>query len=121
MEDSTGVMHASDGVAEPAADTLLSEPAIVAGIAKATLAPNPRVPWDAWVADYALVRDHIAQALARDLSRLQRAARGARRLSTAARGRERQWKTPNGKANFKGFGNLVADPDMPEAATMCCG
>ncbi len=32
---------------------LLSEPAIVAGIAKATLAPNPTLDWDAWVGDYA--------------------------------------------------------------------
>jgi Anaerobic dehydrogenases, typically selenocysteine-containing len=37
MEDSTGCMHGSRGVAEPADEILLSEPAIVAGIAKATL------------------------------------------------------------------------------------
>jgi len=45
MEDSTGYMHASHGVAEPAATMLRSEPAIVAGIAEATLAPNLKVPW----------------------------------------------------------------------------
>lgn len=53
MEDSTGCMHGSRGRAEPAADTLLSEPAIVARLAKATLDPNPKVDWDGWVADYA--------------------------------------------------------------------
>src|SRR5262249_23680403 len=45
-EDSTGHMHASHAVAEPAAASLKSEIAIVAGMAKATLAPNPRVKWD---------------------------------------------------------------------------
>jgi molybdopterin-dependent oxidoreductase alpha subunit len=114
MEDSTGVMHASKGVADPAADTLLSEPAIVAGIAKAALPPNPRVPWDAWVADYALVRDHIAQAfpeIFHDFNARLAAPGGFPRPLAA---KERVWKTPTGKAKFKGFGNLHADPDMAE-------
>ena len=38
-EDSTGCMHGSRGFVEPAAPTLRSEPAIVAGIAKALLPP----------------------------------------------------------------------------------
>ena len=38
---------------KPASEHLLSELAIVAGIAKATLPPNPKVDWDAWVGDYA--------------------------------------------------------------------
>ena len=33
--------------------------AIVAGIAKATLPPNPKVPWDGWLADYATIREAI--------------------------------------------------------------
>ena len=48
VEDSTGCMHGSRGVSEPAATTLLSEPAIIAGIASATLKPNAAVDWDAW-------------------------------------------------------------------------
>ena len=28
--------------------------------------------------------------------------------------RERRWETENGKANFRGFGTLVANPDAPE-------
>jgi molybdopterin-dependent oxidoreductase alpha subunit len=51
MEDSTGCIHASKGMAQPASDELLSEPAIIAGIAKATLPPRESVPWDDWVAD----------------------------------------------------------------------
>ncbi|VWX63007.1 Protein YdeP [Burkholderiales bacterium 8X] len=114
MEDSTGVMHASRGVAEPAASTLLSEPAIVAGIAKATLAANPQVPWDAWVGDYGLVRRQIALAfptIFHDFNERLKAPGGFHRPLAA---RDRQWKTPTGKANFKGYETLVADPDTPE-------
>jgi anaerobic selenocysteine-containing dehydrogenase len=59
-EDSTGYMHASHGVAAPASPQLLSEPAIVAGIAKATLPANPHIDWDRWVGSYDLIRDEIA-------------------------------------------------------------
>ncbi|WP_300574153.1 FdhF/YdeP family oxidoreductase [Phenylobacterium sp.] len=59
MEDSTSCIHASDGTHSPASPDLRSEPAIVAGIAKALLAPNPHVDWDAWTADYGRVRDAI--------------------------------------------------------------
>src|SRR5205823_10331331 len=60
MEDSTGCMHGSRGQARRASPHLLSEPKIVAEMAKATLPPNPRVPWDQWVADYGKIRDAIA-------------------------------------------------------------
>jgi len=115
MEDSTGVMHASKGVAEPAVATLLSETAIVAGIAKATLPPNPKVPWDEWVADYAKVRDVIALALPEifhDFNARLQAPGGFHRPMAPNR---HEWKTKTGKANFLGYESLVADPDTPEA------
>ncbi|RYF34433.1 MAG: FdhF/YdeP family oxidoreductase [Comamonadaceae bacterium] len=114
MEDSTGVMHASRGVAEPAATTLLSEPAIVAGIAKATLPAKGQTPWDAWVGNYALIRSEIAAVLPEifhDFSERLRAPGGFHRPLGA---RHRQWLTPNGKANFRGYESLVSDPDTPE-------
>src|SRR6185437_2730938 len=61
MEDSTACIHGSLGLQAPASPHLLSEPAIVAGLAKATLPGNPKIDWDAWVADYAKVRDAIAE------------------------------------------------------------
>jgi anaerobic selenocysteine-containing dehydrogenase len=115
VEDSTGCMHASKGLAEPAADTLLSEAAIVAGIAKATLEPNAKVPWDAWVGDYALVRDAIEATwpeVFRDFNGRFRTPGGFHRPIPA---RHRVWKTPTGKANFMSFDSLVADPDTPQA------
>ncbi len=61
MEDSTACMHGSRGVAEPASENIRSEPYIVAGIAKATLATRFNVDWDAWRDDYSVVRDEIAK------------------------------------------------------------
>ena len=59
VESSIAQFHGSRGKMKPASPHLLSESAIVAGIAKATLSPNPNVPWDDWVADYALIREGI--------------------------------------------------------------
>jgi len=114
MEDSTGCMHGSRGRAEPAADTLLSEPAIVARLAKATLAPNPKVDWDAWVADYAKVRDAIAETypeIFHEFNERMWTPGGFRKPVAAAK---RQWNTPTGKANFTVPDGLAADPDLPE-------
>jgi len=100
VEDSTACIHGSRGQRKPVADGLLSEPAIVAGLAKATLASNKRVDWDAWVADYALVREAIERTYPdqfKDFNRRMFEPGGFPRPIAA---RERQWKTPNGKANF---------------------
>ena len=115
MEDSTGCMHGSRGIAEPIADQLRSEIAIVAGIAKATLPPNPQVRWDAWTDDYGLVRDEIAKALPEtfyDFNRRLWEPGGFHRKIPAA---ERVWKTPTGKANFAVPEAFDADPDMQPA------
>ena len=44
VEDSTAMIHGSKGVANPASPHLLSEPAIIAGLAQATLPHNPARP-----------------------------------------------------------------------------
>jgi len=111
-EDSTGVMHASTGVAEPASEHLLSETAIVAGIAKATLAPGAALQWDRWVADYSRIRNEIAAIypeIFHDFNARRLLPGGFRRPVPAA---QRVWKTPNGKANFIAPAGLVEDPDV---------
>ena len=101
VEDSTSVIHYSLGKVEPASPHLLSEPAIVAGIAKATLPPNAHVPWDRWVGDYALIRDEIARAFphffARFNERLDEEPGGFWKGNKAA---GREWDTESGKAEF---------------------
>jgi molybdopterin-dependent oxidoreductase alpha subunit len=114
-EDSTGVMHPSTGVAEPASPHLLSETAIVAGIAKATLPANPALQWDRWVADYSLIRDEIAAIypdIFHDFNARRQVLGGFRRPVPAS---VRVWKTPNGKANFIAPTGLVEDPDVAAA------
>ncbi|MGF6274242.1 molybdopterin-dependent oxidoreductase alpha subunit [Massilia sp. UYP11] len=116
VEDSTSCMHGSRGMAEPAASTLLSEPAIVAGIAKATLDPNPRVDWDAWVADYATIRDAIATTypeIFHDFNERMWTPGGFRKPLGAA---ERIWKTGSGKAEFTAPDELPGNPDMDGGA-----
>jgi molybdopterin-dependent oxidoreductase alpha subunit len=99
-EDSTSCIHASVGKAEPASPDLLSETRIVVELAKATLAPNPKVPWDTWANDYATIRDAIEQTYPdqfRDFNKRMWQPGGFHRPNSA---RERVWKTASGKANL---------------------
>ncbi len=115
VEDTTGRFHASHGQAEPAGENILSEPKIVAELAKAILVPNPKVDWLAWSGDYGLVRDAIADtypAIFKDFNeRIKDPAGFDRPLPP----RERKWMTPNGKANFISPHSLSEDPDLPRA------
>ncbi|WP_046116114.1 FdhF/YdeP family oxidoreductase [Aquincola tertiaricarbonis] len=101
VEDSTACIHASRGQHAPASEHLLSEPAIVAGLARATLAPNPQVDWTAWVADYGRVRDAIEATwpdqFAQFNQRMHQPGGFARPLPAA----QRHWNTESGKAEFK--------------------
>jgi len=62
VENSMGIVHNSQGLLKPASEHLLSEPAIVAGLAKATLQDSP-VDWDYLLADYDRIRDHISRVV----------------------------------------------------------
>ena len=112
VEDSTGCMHGSRGRAEPAGPQLRSEQAIVAGLAQATLAPNPAVPWAEWAADYGLVRDAIAVTFPKifhEFNQRMWQPGGFRRPIAAA---HRQWDTASGRANFIVPDSLAEDPDQ---------
>ncbi len=63
VENSMGVVHSSQGSLPPASEHLLSEPAIVAGIAKATLGEKSKVNWDWLIEDYDRIRDLIEQTI----------------------------------------------------------
>ena len=63
VEDTTGVVHMSTGVLPPASAELKSEPAIIAGIARATLNGRTTVNWDALVENYDAIRNHIERVV----------------------------------------------------------
>ncbi|HEY3599738.1 MAG TPA: FdhF/YdeP family oxidoreductase [Paraburkholderia sp.] len=113
VEDSTGCMHGSRGVAQPASDRLLSEPAIVAGIAQATLGARSTLDWDAWSNDYAMIRDAIEEtypAIFHDFNERLWTPGGFHRPLPPC---NRKWPTKSGKAEFVVPEALDEDPDMP--------
>ena len=103
VEDSMSMVHLSAGINAPASELLLSEPAIVARLAAATLtgagARGSRIPWLWLVEDYARVRDLIAQVFDdfKDFNTRVATPGGFRLRNTAS---ERVWNTPGGKAVF---------------------
>ncbi|WP_454620737.1 FdhF/YdeP family oxidoreductase [Bradyrhizobium cenepequi] len=116
VEDSMSMVHASGGRNKPASEHLLSEPAIIAGIARATLGDRSVVGWEAFVADYDRIRDAIEDVfpIFQGYNARIRVPGGFHLTSTA---RERIWMTPSGKANFLVFEGLgedscESDPEM---------
>ncbi|WP_321843854.1 FdhF/YdeP family oxidoreductase [Paraburkholderia bannensis] len=98
VEDSMSMVHISYGMNKPASPNLMSETAIVANIARATLGDD-KVDWLAHSGDYAKIRDAIEQTIEgfdQYNERIQHP--GGFHLRVASR--ERDWKTDTGKANF---------------------
>ncbi|MGX1100949.1 FdhF/YdeP family oxidoreductase [Amorphus sp. MBR-141] len=101
VEDSTSCIHASTSVHDPASPHLLSEARIVAEIAKASLPPNPNVPWDDWASDHALVRDAIERTYPEKFERFNERMFTPGGFRKPIPADERKWNTDTGKANFK--------------------
>ncbi|WP_219844921.1 FdhF/YdeP family oxidoreductase [Microbacterium sp. MYb64] len=98
VEDAMSMVHLSVGRKRPASAYLRSEPAIIAGIAKATL-PASQTPWDDYIADYDRIRDVMAQVLPgfEGFNDLIRNRHGFRIPQPA---RERVFETESGQAEF---------------------
>ena len=62
-ENSMGVIEMSRGRLEPASEHLVSEPAIICKLAKATLGSRSNIDWDAMAANYDRIRDLIARCI----------------------------------------------------------
>jgi len=62
-ENSMGVVQMSKGNLEPASKSLLSETAIVARLAEATLGADSGIPWAELAADYDRIRDRISRVV----------------------------------------------------------
>ncbi|MCU1731116.1 MULTISPECIES: FdhF/YdeP family oxidoreductase [unclassified Pseudomonas] len=99
VEDSFSMVHASNGQLQPLSRQMRSEPAVVAGIAAATLGSHP-VDWNWLIADYGRIRDLIAQTIPGfDQFNERLLNPGGFYLGNSAG--QRIWKTATGKANFK--------------------
>jgi molybdopterin-dependent oxidoreductase alpha subunit len=99
VEDSMSLVHRSQGHLAPASPDLKSEPAIVAGLARAVFGDGGPVRWRDLADDYDRIRDAIGRVVPgfEDFNRRVR-ARGGFRLPNGAQ--SRRFATPSGKATF---------------------
>ncbi|MFD1551427.1 hypothetical protein DNU06_13505 [Putridiphycobacter roseus] len=98
VENSMGIVHTSKGAFEPASEDLKSEPAIVAGIAKATFTNN-QGKWSAMVANYDVIRDHIEVTIA-GFENFNQRVRQPAGFYLPNGSRDRNFSTENGLAKF---------------------
>ena len=99
VENSMGIVSSTKGVLEPCSDALLSEVAVVCGIANATLKGRSKISWLQYKDDYNLVREDIAEVVEgfNDYNKKLKQPAGFYLPNGA---RVRQFKTKTGKANF---------------------
>jgi molybdopterin-dependent oxidoreductase alpha subunit len=100
VENSMGIVSKSEGRLTPPSDELLAEPVIVARLATATLGARSTVDWNALVANYDHIRDHIERVIPgfQDFNTRARQP-GGFYLPNLARDK-REWSTNVGKAIF---------------------
>lgn len=100
VEDSTSCIHGSRGTATPASPHLLSEPRIVAELARRITPPNPRIDWDGWVADYSRIRDAIEATYPDKFADFNARLFTPGGFWKGNKASERIWETESGKAEF---------------------
>ncbi len=100
VENSMGIVHSSIGRLDPASEHLLSEPMIVARLARATLGERSTADWEWMVEDYDRIRDGIERVVP-GFEEYNRRVRepGGFYLPNLPRDR-REFRTLTGKANF---------------------
>ncbi|MEX0968743.1 MAG: FdhF/YdeP family oxidoreductase [Bacteroidia bacterium] len=99
VENSMGIVHSSAGRVKPLSPHLLSEPAIVAGLAKATLPPNPKADWDAFIESYDNIREKI-EAVIPGFENYNERVRQPNGFYLPNCIRDGHFNTLSGKANF---------------------
>ncbi|MDM0056265.1 FdhF/YdeP family oxidoreductase [Variovorax fucosicus] len=99
VEDSMSMVHLSHGMNAPASPQLLSEPAIVARLAAATIGHRSKTPWLWLIEDYSRIRDKIEAVFDdfKDFNARVAVPGGFRLRNTAS---ERVWNTASKKAGF---------------------
>ncbi|GAB4187690.1 MAG: FdhF/YdeP family oxidoreductase [Phycisphaeraceae bacterium] len=111
VEDSMSQVHASMGARWPASPDLLSEPMIVARLAKA-MWPDDRIDWLGMAENYDRIRDRIAEVLPElfhDYNQRIQQPGGFYLGNPAGR---REWRTETGRARFTVAG--IPDLSLPD-------
>lgn len=99
VENSMGVVSSTKGILEPCSDSLMSEVAVVCGIAHATLKERSKIEWLKYKDDYNLVRDDIAEVVS-GFENFNTKIKRPSGFYLPNGARVRDFKTKTGKANF---------------------
>lgn len=99
VENSMGIVSSTKGVLEPCSDKILSEVAVVCGIANATLKTRSKINWLKYKDDYNLVRDDIAEVVD-GFENYNKRLKQPSGFYLPNGARVRDFKTKTGKANF---------------------
>lgn len=99
VENSMGIVHSSQGILSPVSSELKSEPAIVAGLAMATLGSRSKIDWKRMVENYDQIRDGIEKVIPgfEDFNQRVREPAGFYLPNGARKGK---FNTDSGKAKF---------------------
>ncbi len=99
VENSMGVVSSTKGILEPCSTHLLSEVAVVCGVAHATLQGRTQIDWLGYQEDYSKVRDAIEEVVA-GFTNYNTKLEQPSGFYLPNGARVRQFKTKTGKANF---------------------
>jgi anaerobic selenocysteine-containing dehydrogenase len=94
-----GVVQMSKGILNPCSEALLSEPAIVAGLAKATLGNKSKVDWDQLISNYDHIRDLIEKVIP-GFEQYNERVREPGGFYLPNPNRNQEFSTADGKAHF---------------------
>ena len=109
VENSMSVVHMSKGQLAPASPHLLSETAIIAGTAKATVGDKFGVDWNELGSNYDRLRDRISRVVPGFENFNERVRKeGGFTLRNPAR--DLTWRTKSGKANFATHELAIVEP-----------
>jgi molybdopterin-dependent oxidoreductase alpha subunit len=100
VEDSMAMVHRSQGTLPPASAGLMSEVAIVAGIARSALREKSAVPWEQLANDYDAIRERIARVVP-GCERMNERVRESGGFVLPRPAAERRFTTPSGKAELR--------------------
>lgn len=116
IECSLSHIYGSIGTAPPPGPEVKSETAIIAGLAKATLPPNPRLKWGDWIGNYDLIRDLIAATYPDKFADFNDRLFEPGGFYKGNPARERKWETESGRAQFTTPTTLTALGEEPSIA-----